>query len=64
MSVLYLVRMEDGALLRCSGAPAVLALLRRGGCRLVEGDRAVLLRLLEREQEAVLAALNEEGGHE
>jgi len=41
---LYVVELADGSRLQCSGTAAVLALLRKGGARLVEGPRCAVSR--------------------
>ena len=61
---MFLIRFPDGPNVQASTAAGALTLLRRGGCRLVAGDRAALLALDVEEQEALRRALRPEGeGH-
>jgi hypothetical protein len=58
----FIVKMPDGMNCQFSTAASVLAVLRRGGAKLLEGDRAVLLAELGRQERAVLEGLGEEVG--
>jgi len=58
----YIVSTPDGVRVQFSTAAACLAAVRRGGCRLVQGDPADLLALAYAEQDALWLALRPEGG--
>ena len=61
---MYVVRMQDGALLECSTPGAVLGLLRCGrAARLESGDRERLLRVLAEQERNLARALREEVSH-
>lgn len=54
---MFLIRPLDGPNVQCSTPEAALALLRRGGCVLVAGDRAALVALDAQEQQRLRDAL-------
>jgi hypothetical protein len=57
---LYTVRFEDGEDVQASTPAGALALLRRGGARLVAGDRAALIHRDQDERLALWDALRDE----
>ena len=54
---MFVIRFRDGTNVQSSTPSGALALLRRGGCRLVSGDAGALRRLDAEERERLEAAL-------
>ncbi len=58
---MFVVGFDDGSVsVQCSGPGPTLAYLGRGGCRLLSGDREVLLDLLAQQEKNVLEGIGEE----